>query len=1074
MFKKLCGVSGFILVIFLFCANSFAAGETVTFTKPAGYYTSEFSLGLSTNLSNATIYYTTDGTDPTVSTNDVYTYKYQIAIKKGTDSTLVSYTPMTDQVASRLGSGYIPSTPPFRGTTIRAFAKNATTRTPVVTHTYFVDTDMLTKFGSLPTINLSFEFAGFADPVTGFYTNFMNKELRSPAYFELIETNGVRVAGQYIEACINGYGSRGFAEKSIRIYFKDDAMPGVTGNPKKLAYNIFLGDAVNSEGKVLTEYKRLILRNSGNDCGVSHLRDAFIQRLSKGLNISTQAYRPAMLFINGEYWGIYNIRERYDDKYVQYHFGVTDTNVALLEAPWPIGLPNCSPYEISEGTQADADDFQALFEYAINNDLSNSTAFNYVASRLDVDSIMDYFIVESFVTNQDWPGNNVKIWKNRNAADPSGMDTKWRFMLNDTDMGFGLNGLTATTDFIGQTYGSDAIATKIMTALLRNPTFKRKYAERYRYVLDNNFVPDKMVGLLNQMSGAIRSYIPMLGNRWPKDDANLARFDEHITRMRDFANNRGQSVWKQTLSYLQIPFSEVNTLRIVNNSSYASLSVNNEAKTGNNFTINFESGASISISAQAISGYKISGFTYLDYSGFETFYPGNSFSYKPLRGGTIIVVSQPVNNLALKKRISAGMGNVFVLNDKGTLYGWGRNSNGLLGFNSSGANVKSPKPLCANIIDIASTDFHSLALTSDGRVLSAGGSNSTITGRDGDTSSFIDINFTNAAQVFAGRNHSLIITKNGDLYGFGENEYKQIGSGGNTMIPVKIASNVKTASAGRSNTMYVTNDGKLYTLGDNRFSKAGLGNETTPFYETPQFVMDNVEKVFALYHNCFAITTNGDLYGWGRNIGGSVGELVDASVLTPTLIASNVKTVAGSHDNTLILKNDGKLYGRGANNNGVLGTTAGGAKFELITGGIKDVVAGMNFAVMITDDNKIMTLGTNAEGELGNESATGDSNVPVNVFNLDNVTPISPLIKDNNKMSMKVRNYSGDDISFVIVTSGFNSSNKLVYARSGSAIVAPLQTYTLDASSLGAPSSAKVFIWGNLKPIMTVQSVVKN
>src|SRR5690606_22699971 len=140
------------------------------------------------------------------------------------------------------------------------------------------------------------------------------------------------------------------------------------------------------------EYKRILLRNGGNSLNSTFFQDAAIQAIASPLKVDRQAYRPTVLFLNGEYWGLINMRERYDDHYLARKYDLDGDNVDILE--------NTEPDE------GDADHYNAMISYIETHDLSNEEHYEEVKTMMDVDNFIDYQIIEIFSGNTDWPGNN--------------------------------------------------------------------------------------------------------------------------------------------------------------------------------------------------------------------------------------------------------------------------------------------------------------------------------------------------------------------------------------------------------------------------------------------------------------------------------------------------------------------------------------------------------------------------------------------------------------------------------------------------------------------------------------------
>lgn len=156
------------------------------------------------------------------------------------------------------------------------------------------------------------------------------------------------------------------------------------------------------------------------------LRDRLFQKLSEPLSCDYQESQPVMLFINGEFWGMYNARERYDDKYFNDHYGILEENFVMLEAPTPLKFPDRSytnPYELCDGVEGDQKPWEDLIKYIDSHNLSSQANYKVVTDQVDIYSLMDIYIANVYFGNADWPGNNVKVWRNKNPKDPSGMDT---------------------------------------------------------------------------------------------------------------------------------------------------------------------------------------------------------------------------------------------------------------------------------------------------------------------------------------------------------------------------------------------------------------------------------------------------------------------------------------------------------------------------------------------------------------------------------------------------------------------------------------------------------------------------
>src|SRR5690606_36208929 len=189
------------------------------------------------------------------------------------------------------------------------------------------------------------------------------REWEHPTHLELFEP-GEGVAGlkQEIGIRIHGGWSREGMAKSLRLYARN------AYGDSRFNYPIFSDSG--DEG-----FNRLLLRNSGNDRMNTLFRDAMMQALGKGMRMDTQDYRPAVVFLNGEYWGILNLRERYDQHYLARTYGVNPDNVDYLA-------------NHNEVDQGDATHYQQTIQYIQNNNLANDDNFRELQTRIDTDNYM--------------------------------------------------------------------------------------------------------------------------------------------------------------------------------------------------------------------------------------------------------------------------------------------------------------------------------------------------------------------------------------------------------------------------------------------------------------------------------------------------------------------------------------------------------------------------------------------------------------------------------------------------------------------------------------------------------------
>lgn len=422
-------------------------------------------------------------------------------------------------------------------TVVRARAfKEGYLSSETVTHTYIVDPDITERF-DMPVISIATHEADFFSRSTGIYFpgNDMQRgiEWERPAHVTFFEPDGRIGFAQEVGIRLHGGTTRDRPQKSLRLYAR-----GSLYGESHFAHSIF-------PELPFQEYKRLILRHSGNDRKDTMFRDAMIQRLVGHLRFDTQAYRPAAVYLNGRYWGLHNIRERYDEHYLARTHGVGEEELDIVEfKPWSSRL-------VKEGTAVHYDE---TIRYIQANGLSNSQHYDFIKTRIDVDNFLDYAVGQIIVNNTDWPGNNHNFWRKQvdeyDPRAPYGHDGRWRWLMFDMDFGFdgfwahwfnrpsSFNFLAAITqDNVPNDWHEwyrQPQPTFLLRKLLENQSFRHDFINRFADLLNTSFLPARVIGVIDEMQSDIAGEMVFHRDRWGEP----ADWQGRVQAMRDFANNR--------------------------------------------------------------------------------------------------------------------------------------------------------------------------------------------------------------------------------------------------------------------------------------------------------------------------------------------------------------------------------------------------------------------------------------------------------------------------------------------------------------------------------------------------------
>lgn len=310
----------------------------------------------------------------------------------------------------------------------------------------------------------------------------------------------------------------------------------------QFGYNDAVNHAIFPE-KDRTEFQRLIIKAAASDNypfenGATHIRDAFVHTLSQkaDLKLDERTWKPCVVYLNGEYWGVYEIREKVDDSdFTDYYYQQDKFNLQYLKtwgATWEeYGAPNANPA------------WNDLVNYVATNNMATAANFNYVDSLLNWESMVDYFVLNSYIVSKDWLNWNTGWWR---GMSPTGDKKKWRYTLWDMDACFGH--YTNFTDIPDESPNADPCNvenlpnpgnqghTTIMQKLIdENPTVKQYYITRYVDLVNTYFSCDYMNFLLDSMLTQIQPEMQQHITRW---GGSMGEWQTNVQALKNFIDAR--------------------------------------------------------------------------------------------------------------------------------------------------------------------------------------------------------------------------------------------------------------------------------------------------------------------------------------------------------------------------------------------------------------------------------------------------------------------------------------------------------------------------------------------------------
>lgn len=434
-------------------AATFAAAPT--FSVPGGAHAGPVAVSIAAPEPGTTVRYTLDGSVP------------------GPDSPAAA-GPITVAVTGALRAvsfrdGALPSRPASR--------------------TYIIDDP-----STLPVVAFTAAPHDLWDPEDGMMVESnLFADIEIPVHVEYFLPDGTQPIDQDAGCELFGAYSRRLPQKSLELKAR------VAYGDADFSHRFFADTPID-------EFVNVVWRNAGNDYCNLHLRDAFAHRLVADLDLESLAYQPCRAYVDGQYWGILNLREHRDAEYLASHTGFGPGEVDIIVNYW----------EVSEGT---SDAFWTMYQYLSDHDLADQGHYDVVAAQMDVDNFATYQIVETFLANPDWLANNIAWWR------PQVPGGRWRWLLYDVDAGLGLqaavgvNMLSIALDDAGSGPGSPAFHTQILRSLMNNAGFRARFINRYCDLLNTVFNPSRSVPLAEATAATLAPEIGRHLQRWNGDPA---------------------------------------------------------------------------------------------------------------------------------------------------------------------------------------------------------------------------------------------------------------------------------------------------------------------------------------------------------------------------------------------------------------------------------------------------------------------------------------------------------------------------------------------------------------------------
>ena len=446
----------FLLGFLVFPLLGWAQYDTLIFSASGGFYDDVFSLEMHCNNPNNHIRYTINGGDPTAH-SQLYTGPLILDERMYSKSNIYTLLNCPEDQFRMVDA--VDHCIVIRAT---VFDENDEYASETYTNSYFVKALGFYSHG-LPVVSLCVDSVDLFNFDYGIFVGGANFDPENPrwtgnyyqrgnewerwANFEFYEFDNTGV-NQQCGVRTHGGNGRRFQQKTMKVMAR-----------KKYGKQRFEHAFFPNLSE--TRFKNLVLRpflSSNGGC-----EDYICNRLAQQLGLDFMADRPSVLFLNGEYWGIYYVKEKPDEHYVEDHYGIDSREVNLQWGWWG---------KVKHGSP---ENYQALQDWTSKADLRDPDQYAFIATKIDIDNFINYYLLELFVANFDWPNNNVRFWQ---AGDGK---FRWLFFDGDSSLeNLQFDVMANATKYDDENF---KVASFFFRKFLESPQFQKQFVDRFNQLI---------------------------------------------------------------------------------------------------------------------------------------------------------------------------------------------------------------------------------------------------------------------------------------------------------------------------------------------------------------------------------------------------------------------------------------------------------------------------------------------------------------------------------------------------------------------------------------------------------------
>lgn len=517
--------------------------SVVTFSQPSGVFENDFELSLSNPMGHE-IRYTMDGSIPTAA-SALYSAPLELSDATYTNPEISNISTSTYWSA--------PTGDVLQINVIRAQAYLAGIPTSqVFSKTYAVGTEAAELFAQCPVFSFQIPADSLFDHNRGIHVQGVhyssNNSIWSGNYFQRgrdwereahIEyfENQAPIWAQGVGIRIHGGRTRGAPQKSFRLYARNEFGAG------EFHHQFF-------DTKEKTVFDKLLLRCHFGCWNKTIIKDELTSYVCRDLDFESQHSQPCVVFINGEYWGMFSIRDFIDAQYIEEEYGFHQDSVDILNHGSGFREGVAPDWGIFEGEN---DHYAAMMDFMENADMSDPNDYAYIGMQMNINSMIEYYSTQVYFAQKDWPAGNHKVWRGGTEG------TSWEWILFDSDAGWGLlgpsnNSMVRVTAENSTHYSNPPWATYLFRRMLESPFFVEAFKERLACLMKNEFDHDTIVPAIDRFVDLYEPGMDRNLARWHFVSSTSTWLSLVDSKLHDFSEARRPYMEQHITDFFGVPF----------------------------------------------------------------------------------------------------------------------------------------------------------------------------------------------------------------------------------------------------------------------------------------------------------------------------------------------------------------------------------------------------------------------------------------------------------------------------------------------------------------------------------------